>query len=323
MSQQFKPDTRGFEVAEYFPERARNKTFLLAGFVGSELAATTADALAHGGAACVIFTGRSQIEVEPVITHMNRNHPQTKILFVTADTASLSNMREAARVIKGLGVPIDGIVCYPNVMAADWEKTGDGIESHFQNNYLAYFVLVNSLLEIMLPGSRVVLMTTSVRREAPAPRWEDINFANGETYHSLDGYSQSMFANILFAKSLAQICAEKSVAAFSVNPGNTKTNVQTYISPEDVASWLQRKKRAGEDLPILLQQAPKSLSQASATILRGLLDPMLEDQSGAFLDNCEVLSLPYLDFPMGQESATALWKQSEVFVEAAGLTQVV
>lgn len=178
---------------------------------------------------------------------MNRNHPQTKILFVTADTASLSNMREAARVIKGLGVPIDGIVCYPNVMAADWEKTGDGIESHFQNNYLAYFVLVNSLLEIMLPGSRVVLMTTSVMREAPAPRWEDINFAvseyvlplthkaydsgaedisrlttvqNGETYHCLDGYSQSMFANILFAKSLAQICAEKSVAAFSVNPGS-------------------------------------------------------------------------------------------------------
>jgi NAD(P)-dependent dehydrogenase (short-subunit alcohol dehydrogenase family) len=86
-------------------------------------------------------------------------------------------MREAARTIKDLGVPIDGIVCYPTIMAADWQKTADGIESHFQNNYLAYFVLVNALLEVMLPGSRVVLMTTSIRREAPAPRWEDINFA--------------------------------------------------------------------------------------------------------------------------------------------------
>lgn len=62
-------------------------------------------------------------------------------------------------------------------MAAKWQKTADGIESHFQNNYLAYFVLVNALLEIMLPGSRVVLMTTSIRRDAPAPTWEDINFA--------------------------------------------------------------------------------------------------------------------------------------------------
>lgn len=86
-------------------------------------------------------------------------------------------MREAARTIKGLGVPLDGIVCYPTIMAAKWQKTADGIESHFQNNYLAYFVLVNALLEIMLPGSRVVLMTTSIRRDAPAPTWEDINFA--------------------------------------------------------------------------------------------------------------------------------------------------
>lgn len=31
----------------------------------------------------------------------------------------------------------------------------------------------------------------------------------------------------------------------------------------------------GEDLPILLQQAPKSLAQGSATVLRGLLDPIL------------------------------------------------
>jgi hypothetical protein len=50
---------------------------------------------------------------------------------------------------------------------------------------------------------------------------------------------------------------------------------------------------------------------------------VLSEQSGAFLDNCEVLTLPYLDFPFGEESATALWKQSEVYVEAAGLTQVV
>lgn len=35
---------------------------------------------------------------------------------------------------------------------------------------------------------------------------------------------------------------------------------------------------AGEDIPVLLQQAPKSLSQGSATVLRGLLDPDLEGE---------------------------------------------
>lgn len=42
---------------------------------------------------------------------------------------------------------------------------------------------------------------------------------NRERCHTLDGYSQSMFAD---AKSLAQICADKSVVAFSANPGGKR-----------------------------------------------------------------------------------------------------
>jgi hypothetical protein len=35
---------------------------------------------------------------------------------------------------------------------------------------------------------------------------------------------------------------------------------------------------AGEEIPMFLQQAPKSLAQGSATVLRGLLDPGLEGE---------------------------------------------
>jgi len=44
---------------------------------------------------------------------------------------------------------------------------------------------------------------------------------NGETYHSLDGYAQSMFANIMFAKGLAG--RNKSISSFSVSPGSKYT----------------------------------------------------------------------------------------------------
>lgn len=36
---------------------------------------------------------------------------------------------------------------------------------------------------------------------------------------------------------------------------------------------------AGQEQPLLLQQVPKSLPQASATVLRALLDPILEGQT--------------------------------------------
>lgn len=75
------------------------------------------------------------------------------------------------------------------------------------------------------------------------------------------------------------------------------------------------------------------MTQGNATVLRGLLDPDLEgktplsyasgvatkprllEQSGVFLDNCQVLPLPRIDFPAGERSAAALWKLSKELVE--------
>lgn len=262
MSQLFKNDMQGTDVVDMFPERVKQKTcntlisltgsdlnltlflwciVLLSGLIRGELAACTGDALSHGGAGCIIFTGHLQSDCQPVIDHLNRKHPQTKIIFITADTGSLASMHDAALTIKKLDVPIDGIVGFPTVMAAPYGTTRDGIESHFQKNYLVYFLLANLLLDAMSPDSRVVLVTTSVRREAPPPGWEDVGFSvrvffsflsdlntvdvweggkNGETYHPLDGYAQSMFANILFVKSLASQCVGRSIGAFSANPGS-------------------------------------------------------------------------------------------------------
>lgn len=95
---------------------------------------------------------------------------------------------------------------------------------------------------------------------------------------------------------------------------------------------------AGEDLPILLQQTPRSLSEASATVLRGLLDPSLagesvfcmaagratktfSEQSGAYLDNCQVVPLQHLDFPAGEKSAASLLELSKGLIGKVGLEQ--
>ncbi|KAJ5816945.1 Short-chain dehydrogenase/reductase SDR [Penicillium robsamsonii] len=319
MSNTFDEQTQGMDVTKMFRDRVKGKTFLICGLKRGDLPATTADALAHSGAGTIICTGHSQPELQPVLDHINRKHKAVKMIFVTADQGSLASFREAAQTIKKLGVTIDGFVGFPEVMAVPWDLTVDGHESHFQRNYLCYFLMLNLLCDIMGPELGIVLVTSSLRKEAPAPSWEDLGFQNGKNYHCLDGYSQSMLAIILFIKCVVK---KYSIAAFSAKPGNTKTNIQTYVSMEDIKTWLQRKKEAGEDIPVLLQQAPKSLGQGSATVLRGLLDPELEGkktmrfQSGAFLDHCQTPQLPHLDFPMGEESAEALWRRSQELVES-------
>ncbi|RJE17978.1 short chain dehydrogenase [Aspergillus sclerotialis] len=276
MGQFFGPETQGIDIIKAFPDRVRKKTFLLTGIDKRELAVATTEALAQGEAAALILLGPSQPETQPQIDDINLKYAKTKVIYITADFASLASVREAADIINKLDVPIDGIIGYPAVIAAEWATTVDGIESHFQINYLSHFLLVNLILGKMPDASRVVMISSSIRPDSPPLRFDNPNFSEGKTYHPLDGYAQSMFANIQFMKCLATSYAGRSMGAFSVNPGNIKLIVQSYVSPEMVASWLQKKKQESEDLPLILQQAPNSLEQASATVLRALLDPVIK-----------------------------------------------
>lgn len=150
---------------------------LLSGVTGTGLAAATAEALASGDAAAIILMGKSQAEAQAMMDDINHKYPKVKLLFITVDFGRLASVREAAEAIRKLEVPIDGFVGYPTVMAALWNKTEDGIESHFQNNYLSHFLLINLVVHLMPAGSRVVMVCSSIRPEAPPPAWDDPNFA--------------------------------------------------------------------------------------------------------------------------------------------------
>lgn len=99
------------------------------------------------------------------------------MIFITVDVCKLSSVRGATEVIKKLEVPIDGIIGFPMVMAGEWATTKDGIESHFQINYLTHFVLVNRLLGMIPEEGRVVLVSSSIRPDAMAFRFDDTNFS--------------------------------------------------------------------------------------------------------------------------------------------------
>ncbi|KAJ9234031.1 hypothetical protein DTO271D3_7365 [Paecilomyces variotii] len=313
----FGHETKGTDVVAAFPDAVRHGTFVITEPTKGGLGAAIALALAEAKPACLILVGKSQGDAQPLVDEINQRFPTVKTLFISADFGNFESVRGAAKVIRELDVPIDGIIASETITGLQYEKTDDGIECQFQINYLSHFLLTNSLLNAMpkRKGTRVVLVASSIRPDAPVPNFDDYNFSDGKTYHPLEAYAQSKLANVLFAKSLAKSFSKDGIAAFSVNPGNIKSNLQTYLSPELVNTWLQKKKDAGEEAPLNLQQAPKSLPQGCGTVLRALLDPTLEDKSGAFLDNCHVVPLPNLDFPAGEQSAKQLWELSEKLVD--------
>lgn len=191
MGQFFGPETQGIDVVKAFPDRVRKRIcthisqsiiqltriVLLTGIDKRELAVTTAEALAQGEAAALILLGPSQSETQPQIDEINLKYAKTKVIYITADFASLASVREAADTINKLDVPIDGIIGYPTVIAAEWATTKDGIESHFQINYLSHFLLVNLILGRMPDASRVVMISSSIRPDSPALKFDNPNFS--------------------------------------------------------------------------------------------------------------------------------------------------
>lgn len=187
----FGPDSLGSDVVKAFPDSVRKKTcmlscnlppkltttVLLTGMGKREIATATAEALAQGDAAALILLGPSQPETQPSIDEINKKYPKVKVLFVTVDLGSLASVREAANTINDLDVPIDGIIGYPTVIAARYERTMDGVESHLQVNYLSHFLLVNRLLGRMPEGSRVIMVSSSIRPDSPAPSFGDPGFS--------------------------------------------------------------------------------------------------------------------------------------------------
>lgn len=143
----------------------------------SGLSAATAEALASGDAAALILLGKSQPEIQPVFDAINSKYPRVKVIFITVELCKLASVRGAADVIRRLEVSIDGIIGCPMLMAAQWALTADGVESHFQVNYLSHFVLVNRLLDRIPEEGRVVMASSSIRPDAVALKFDDPNFS--------------------------------------------------------------------------------------------------------------------------------------------------
>lgn len=177
MDHHFTANSKGVDVIAAFPHQAKHKTFVISGIEKDDLASTTAELLAQADAAALILIGKSHSVTHPVIEHLNSRYPKVKVIFITADLGNLASVREAADKLCKLQIPIEGIVANPTLCAAPYVLTADGIESHFQVNYLSHFVLVNHLIQCMPEGGRVVVVSSSIRPEATPPWIWDVNFA--------------------------------------------------------------------------------------------------------------------------------------------------
>jgi NAD(P)-dependent dehydrogenase (short-subunit alcohol dehydrogenase family) len=293
------------------------KRVLLTG-VSAGLGVETARALAAHGAQ-VIGAARDLSKAQAATEQARAQATgRGSLQLVQLDLASLDSVRRCADGLLAAGEPFDVIIANAGVMACPKGTTADGFETQFGTNHLGHFVLVNRIVSLLRPGSRLVNVSSSGHRYADVDL-EDPNFEHSP-YAEFTAYGRSKTANILFAVEFDRRHKASGVRATALHPGAIRTELSRHMAPgamEKLIADINASQPKGA--------APfsfKSVPQGAATSVWAACVAEAEAIGGRFCEDChvaEVTSVPLLrsgvqSYAVDPQRAQALWQKSEELV---------
>jgi NAD(P)-dependent dehydrogenase (short-subunit alcohol dehydrogenase family) len=262
----------------------------------------TARALANAGADVTIAVRNLEAGAK---TAVEIGHHVEVAPLDLADRASI-----AAFVAHWDG-PLHILVGNAGVMAAPLMRTAEGWEMQFATNHLGHFALATGLHDALAAagGARVVSVSSAAHLRSPVV-FDDIHFQQRE-YDPWLAYGQSKTANVLFAVGATNRWAGDGIAVNALHPGGIRTNLQRYVTEEQLAAL---RAATGPAAPQW-----KTPEQGAATSVLLAASPLVEGVSGRYFEDVAVAELNQpgtrtgvAAYALDPEAAAQLWKVSEV-----------
>jgi NAD(P)-dependent dehydrogenase (short-subunit alcohol dehydrogenase family) len=226
----------------------------------------------------------------------------------------LSDRASVAAFVAGWDGPLHLLINNAGVMASPLQRTADGWEMQFATNHLGHFALATGLHGALAAagGARVVAVSSSAHLRSPIV-FDDIMFERRE-YEPWSAYGQSKTANVLFAVEATRRWAADGIFVNALMPGGIRTNLQRYVSDEDLERM--RKAAGGSGAPNW-----KTVEQGAATTILVATSPLLDGIGGRYFEDCDE-ALPNVPgtrngvaaYALDPEAATRLWTVSEQMV---------
>lgn len=167
----------------------------------------------------IIILARSEVLGRKTIEELQRENPSVTLSLVLCDLADMSAVRNAVAIIKEHYDSLDSIFINAGIgYASKRIETMDGMDSHFQVNYLAQMDLVLQLMDLLEQspgGGRVIFNATSGGKVY----WEDRQLINHWTYEK--AIHQAMVAKRMLLLTLDELANKKptqvSFLGFSIS----------------------------------------------------------------------------------------------------------
>jgi len=246
------------------------QTFLVTG-AGSGIGRETARVLALRGAR-IVGTARTAEKAQRVCAELG-----TAAVPVACELSEPHSVRAAVEEVKRRQLELSGIICNAGIMALPALTLAQGYELQFFTNHIGHFLLVTGLLGSLAPAARVVVVSSSMHRRAPAAGVDFDNLRGEGRYGSWDAYGRSKFANVLFAKQLARRFAGSARTANALHPGVIRTELQRHMPVVAAAA-----------MSALAPIALKTVGQGAATQVYVATRPELASTTGQYFADCNV-----------------------------------
>jgi NAD(P)-dependent dehydrogenase (short-subunit alcohol dehydrogenase family) len=292
------------------------KTAIVTG-ANSGIGFETARALAAAGAR-VIVTARDPAKVDETLAQLREQVPHARFEGVAMELGSLASVRAAADKLAALAPKLDLLINNAGIMFAPFGRTEEGFESQFGVNHLGHFVLTGRLAPNLVPGARVIDVSSSAHMFSDI-RWDDPNWSR-TPYDKFLAYSQSKTANILHALELDRRLAGRGVRAFSLHPGGIRTNLMRHMGVEDGAGVAEAYGKVVGGEPRTYEMPLKSIPQGAATTVYAAVSGDLEGKGGLFLSDTQIAPpgsgarIGAMAYAVDPKAAERLWALSEELV---------
>ena len=229
--------------------------------------------------------------------------------LVQLDLADLDSVRRAAGEIGSRLPRIDLLINNAGVMAPPLSRTQQGFELQLGTNHLGHFVLTNALVGSLVPGSRIVNLSSRGHLRSPM-RWDDPHFRDESAYDKWIAYGQSKTANILFTVELEKRLGGQGIHSYALHPGVIMTELSRHLTDDDLTALASRMPPGALTL--------KDVSAGAATTVYAATSPELEGLGGIYLEDCHVATVTpgdgsagYAPYAMDEDEAARLWEWSE------------
>lgn len=279
----------------------------------------TARALASAGAE-VVLAVRNVEAGERTAADIAESTGNKQVSVARLDLADQASVRSFAESWEG---PLHILVNNAGIMASPLMRTPQGWEMQFATNHFGHFTLATGLHRTLAAGAnagpgagagaRIVSVSSSAHHRSPVV-FEDIHFERRE-YEPWLAYGQSKTANVLFAVDATKRWADDGITVNALMPGGIRTNLQRYISEEELDRL-----RAAAGAADMKWKTPE---QGAATSILVATSPLLEGIGGRYFEDCNEAETGKLSarngvaaYALDPEAATRLW---QVSVETLGV----